>query len=428
MATEPIPTTPRDGLALLPLDDDTVVFCAQTQRLAGLNPTATAILRGLQAGQSPADLAHALATAAGLGTDQAQHWVATTLAALRTHGMLAGCDPTPTPADPLADARQAAAHRIAHLPPLGDFTPAAERHYRLLGTSFRIRYAHPAQIRLVDSILGHLAAPNAPTPHCIIDLPGEIWSGTQMRTAIYRDGQPVGQAERLSYLGPQVKAAVWQAAVNAHDFLLYIHAGVVGTGRACVLLPAAPGSGKSSLTAALVHRGYTYFSDEVALIEPATFRVPPVPLAICVKKTGWNLMAEFHPAILDLPLHRREDAKVVRYLPPPAHAAHPAPVRHIIFPRYTKDAPTTLAPITRAAALGRLMDECMALRGRLDRTTVGQLVHWIAGIDCFDLTFSSLDAAATAVARVIGRFDPPENAIQRQNVSPINLDGSERSR
>ena len=41
------------------------------------------------------------------------------------------------------------------------------------------------------------------------------------------------------------------------------------------LLPAAAGSGKSSLTAALVHSGLGYYSDEVALIEPGTFLVCP---------------------------------------------------------------------------------------------------------------------------------------------------------
>jgi hypothetical protein len=164
-------------------------------------------------------------------------------------------------------------------------------------------------------------------------------------------------------------------------------------------LPAAAGSGKSSLTAALVHRGFRYFSDEVALIEPFTFHVSPMPLALCVKSTGWDLMARYYPEILSLPVHVRCDGKVLHYIPPPADAAEqiPMPVRHIIFPRYEQDAPTRLARVKRSEALGRLMGECLALRQRLDHENVRQLVGWIAGTECYELTFSSLETAAQLV-------------------------------
>jgi hypothetical protein len=225
-----------------------------------------------------------------------------------------------------------------------------------------------------------------------------------LRSDVYRDGIPVGRAPRLSEMAPIVKAALWQSAINAHDFLFYIHAGVVGTGASCVLLPAAAGSGKSSLTAALVHRGFRYFSDEVALIEPTTFHVSPMPLAMCIKSTGWDLMARYYPGILSLPVHVRSDEKVLRYIPPPADSVEqvPMPVAHIIFPRYEEAASTRLERVKRSEALGRLMGECLALRQRLDQNNVRQLVRWIAGVECYELTFSSLETAAQLVAEATG--------------------------
>jgi hypothetical protein len=197
---------------------------------------------------------------------------------------------------------------------------------------------------------------------------------------------------------------VWQSAINAQDFLFYIHSGVVGTGASCVLLPAAAGSGKSSLTAALIHRGFRYFSDEAALIAATTFHVSPMPLAICIKSTGWDLMARYYPEIWSLPVHVRSDGKVLRYIPPPADTAEqmPMPVRHIIFPRYEQDAATRLERVKRSEALGRLMGECYALRQRLDHKNVRQLVRWIAGIECYELTFSSLETAAHLVMEATG--------------------------
>jgi hypothetical protein len=225
-----------------------------------------------------------------------------------------------------------------------------------------------------------------------------------MRTDVYRDRVPIGCARGLSWLAPIVKSALWDSAIRAHDFLMYIHAGVVGTGRSCVLLPAAPGSGKSSLTAALVHRGFRYFSDEVALIEPATFHVPAMPLAMAIKSAGWELMARYHPAIESLPIHVRNDAKVLRYVPPPPDAVSqvPAPASHLIFPRYEKDVPTRLTPLPRAEALGRLMDECLGLRRRLDQAIVRELVRWMGGIDCYALSFSCLETAADLVVEATG--------------------------
>jgi len=235
----------------------------------------------------------------------------------------------------------------------------------------------------------------------VIDLRAEMLEDGNLRSDIYRDGVPVQCAPQLSLLGPAVKGALWQTAVNAHDFLFYIHAGVVGAGAGCVLLPAAAGSGKSSLTGALAHAGFRYFSDEVALIERRTFRVPPMPLAMGIKQSGWDLMARYYPAIAEMPTHRRNDGKVLRYVPPPDGAAEKvaAPVSHIIFPRHQEDAPTELRPVMRAEALGRLMGECLALRQRLDRQNVGELVRWIAGIECYALNFSSLDAAVELVAQ-----------------------------
>jgi len=238
-------------------------------------------------------------------------------------------------------------------------------------------------------------------PTIVFDIPGKLDENDQLSSLIYKDGEPIGRSERLSGLGPKVKNTLWLSAVNAHDFLFYIHAGVVRIRDGCILLPAAAGSGKSSLTGALTKRGLGYYSDEVALIDRSTYNVPPVPLAICVKSTGWNVLERYFPNLPSLPVHRRDDGKIVRYIPPPAAALSqpPVPVSHIIFPRHSKDESTELTPISRSEALAKLMDQCLALRQRLDYGNIAELVRWIHKIKCYSLTFSSLDEAADLVIR-----------------------------
>jgi hypothetical protein len=396
----------RPDLALLPLDDELVVFSEEAQCLVGLNASAAFVCRELQAGAPASELAQALVSKGLAAPEEAARWVTETLDALASHGMIAdGPAPVALSMGTLGGDQGLAASQIADMPPYAPFKPATERRYRLLETCVLIRFAHAAQRRLVDSVIDHLATDDRSVPTVVIDIQGVIRDDGHLRSDVYRDGNPIGFVHRLSHLGPVVKGALWQSAVNAYDFLFYIHAGVVGTGEACILLPAAAGSGKSSLTAALTHGGFRFFSDEVALIERSTFRVPPAPLAICVKSTGWDLMARYYPDLLALPVHWRHDDKLVRYIPPPAGAAQqpPAPVSHIIFPRHEKDAPTEIKPVARSEALGRLMGECLALRQRLDQKNVGDLVRWIAEIDCYGLTFSSLDEAANLVAQVAPR-------------------------
>ncbi len=48
----------------------------------------------------------------------------------------------------------------------------------------------------------------------------------------------------------------------------------------------------------------------------------------------------------------------------------------------------------RLEALRLLLDECLALRLKLDAGEIQALVDWIAGIECHALTFSDLHAAA----------------------------------
>jgi hypothetical protein len=110
-------------------------------------------------------------------------------------------------------------------------------------------------------------------------------------------------------------------------------------------------------------------------------------------------MSRYYPEILALPIHRRNDGKMVRYVPPPAAAVRRMPglVGHIFFPLYTAGEPTRVERLSRSTALARLMEQCLALRQRLDQDNVRELIRWIGKIECYSLTFSSLDEAVALV-------------------------------
>ena len=394
----------RSGLISLPLDDEMVVFCQNDRRLIGLNATASLVFRELQAGTSVQELPRRLAFLRAVPLGDAQEWAETALSVLRSQGLLDGRQPAEVAAEDPPGENRLIALRVSKMPPYTPRKHMIERRYRLLEARALIRFEHPGQVRMVDAVLGHLACDEAFVPTVTFEIQAVPTSnGKHLRSRIYREGEPINSVPRLSHLAPFVKSALWQTAINTYDFRFYIHAGVVGTDKGCILLPASAGSGKSSLTAALTHSGYLYYSDEVALINHQSFRVPPMPLAICTKSTGWDVMLRYYPDLLTLPVHRRDDEKLVRYIPPPPNIAQhpPAPVSHIIFPCYRADVPTRLRPIGRSEALGRLMAECLAAREQIDAARARELVAWISQVACYDLTFSSLSEAVRLISEHI---------------------------
>jgi hypothetical protein len=65
--------------------------------------------------------------------------------------------------------------------------------------------------------------------------------------------------------------------------LLFVHAGVVAFDGRGMILVGESGAGKTSTVAALVRRGATYLSDEVALLDPEAGVVIPFTLPMAVK-------------------------------------------------------------------------------------------------------------------------------------------------
>ncbi|HVG83597.1 MAG TPA: DUF692 family protein [Vicinamibacterales bacterium] len=275
----------------------------------------------------------------------------------------------------------------------------ASTRYRLLSTTFEVEVPSPALLARLHEALGHLSTSDAPVDVFIQVLPtGEGgWLLLENETVVAEGRQETGVV-------PAVKQQLRWRAVASYPSLMSLHAGVVSFGGGCMLLPAPTGSGKTTLTAALVRAGATYYSDEIAVFDADTLAVIPVPLSLTVKDGSLEPVRQLYPEVDTLTPHVREDSVRVRYLPPPA-AVLPASgasmrARWIVFPRYAADAATSLHPIDRPTALRRLLEESYVPAGSLNRARVESLVGWMREVDCYELPFSSLERAVDLVRRV----------------------------
>ena len=389
---------PASGVHLFLLDDEGVVFDEFRQEVLALNTAATAIWCLMEQGSGKAAIEDTLRAMFDLDPEQAATFTATALEDWTARGLLEGTMrlPAPTPDEP----------PVAPLPRYPDPAPCfvCQRHYVVRQLPLTVRFTDTAQEALVHPVLAHLEAPLAATA-CVLDI-----ITTQPGITLYRDGTPRLGCAGLEELAPMAKGLAWQFGLSNGDFLLNMHAGVVAGPAGAILLPAPPGSGKSTLTAALVATGLDYFSDEVALLAEEDLAVMPFPLAMCVKDTGIDVLASRFPAIAALPMHTRMDGKRVVYMAPPA-ARVPGPntrrpVVAIVFPRYVAGAPNTLRALQKPVSFARLLSQCMGVQRRLEARHVTRLVGWIRDLACYELDFSDLGAAVVTLAKIANGGSP----------------------
>jgi len=89
----------------------------------------------------------------------------------------------------------------------------------------------------------------------------------------------------------------WCIASHSHQYLI-IHAAVVERNGQAFIFPGTPGSGKSTLCAALVCSGWRLLSDEMTLVSLADGLVYPVPRPISLKNRSIDVIRSFSPDVI----------------------------------------------------------------------------------------------------------------------------------
>ncbi|GMU37403.1 MAG: hypothetical protein KJ057_05290 [Phycisphaerae bacterium] len=227
---------------------------------------------------------------------------------------------------------------------------------------------------------------------------------------------------------PHVEWAINAAVAATLPRYHQLHAGVVARDGFALVLPAQPQCGKSTLTARLISRGWSYLSDEFALIDPETLSLDPYPKALCIKEGSFEIVDAFCPAAGALPSYEKSWKGRVRLIDPQALRPHRTPwgipVGMIAFPRYVARPAPTLHPLSRARALFQLLGVCFTF-GRYRAATLDVLGGVVERAACFqlesgeiDATCDVLEAAWRAHVPTSGRPDPADLTHPEEPVRP----------
>lgn len=188
----------------------------------------------------------------------------------------------------------------------------------------------------------------------------------------------------------------WAIANLAHWFLL-IHAAVLERKGRCVVLSGLAESGKSTLSAALLLRGWRLFSDEMALIRLQDSQLVPLARPICLKGPAIDLIRQRDSEGLLGPTLPDAVRGGIALLRPSADSVlrmdQPARVGWVVFPRFMSGSATQFLPVPKALALLRLADNSFnySLLGSDGFRSLVRLLDQAEG--CYKIQYSNLDEA-----------------------------------
>lgn len=150
----------------------------------------------------------------------------------------------------------------------------------------------------------------------------------------------------------------WCIAKYSNQYLI-LHAAVVEKNGKAVIMPAPPGSGKSTLCAGLVSRGWRLLSDELALLSLSAADLTPVPRPISLKNQSIDVISRFAPDVIMGPRCEDTSKGTVAHMKPPVESVaragdHAVPVL-VVLPRYVADSEAILEPLASGQMILQLV-------------------------------------------------------------------------
>jgi hypothetical protein len=230
-------------------------------------------------------------------------------------------------------------------------------------------------------------------------------NGSEAEAIIHRDrgdqfswrlGEAAGTASTLPNALWNLEAALCETIIRSQRRSIAIHTATIQVEGSIAMLAGSSQAGKTTLSLALARRGFKVAGDDVALVEPETLNVLPIPRCFHVDDRGAALLEAGGP-----PLPAAWSR--FRFIVPNdfgAPAESPGRPRWFIFMRGPRAEHPTIAPVSQAEMSGRLLSECG--QGPLsDSETIAVICSLTAAASCFTLTPGPLGETADVIATLL---------------------------
>ena len=185
----------------------------------------------------------------------------------------------------------------------------------------------------------------------------------------------------------------WCVANHMHNYLI-VHAGVVGKNGFGVVMPAPPGSGKSTLSAALAYSGWQLLSDELAMFGLGDDKMTSFPRPINLKNDSIDIMRKFVPGCVIGPVVKDTNKGTVAHLKTPSENLQTNVSRDVfpklvVFPKYKKGVALSTARVSKGRGFMRLVDNAFNYQ-LLGATGFQKMLDVANDVTFVELEYSSL--------------------------------------
>ena len=186
----------------------------------------------------------------------------------------------------------------------------------------------------------------------------------------------------------------WCIGTRAHQYLI-LHSAVIEKNGIAVIMPAYPGSGKSTLCAALMLSGWRLLSDEFGLIR-CDGGIDPIPRPIPLKNQSISVIRDFSTDAVIGPLFPKTRKGTVAHLAPTERSVKqmkkPATAAYIIFPKFHPKTVTALKPVKSSYALMKLATNAFNYEV-LGAEGFKRVARLIRQCECYNFSYSKLEEA-----------------------------------
>ncbi|RJG23255.1 HprK-related kinase A [Massilia cavernae] len=239
--------------------------------------------------------------------------------------------------------------------------------------------------------------------HIALTRPGGLRRFVRPQVSFEYDGNVAFRPLPLAQAYPMFEWGLnWCVSSRAHGYLI-IHAAVVEKEGRAAILPAPPGSGKSTLCAALVNNGWRLLSDELAMLRLEDGMLVPLPRPVSLKNGSIRVIGDYVPgAVFSRPVTDTTKGTVAHMKAPPdsiARALEPARPAWVIFPKYEAGAAARLERAGKAEAFMQLAANAFNYT-LLGRQGFDALASIIGQSDSYSFSYSALDDALDTFARL----------------------------
>ena len=195
----------------------------------------------------------------------------------------------------------------------------------------------------------------------------------------------------------------WCIANHAHHYLMF-HSAVIEKNGKAIILPAPQGSGKSTLTAAMVYNGWRLLSDEIAMVSLKDSLIYPISRPISLKNESIEVIKEFIPnAKMSRPAYDTHKGTVSLIKPPSDSVKRnnePCAPAYIVFPKFEKNSKSTLTIKSKGSAFIELADNSFNYHV-LGIEGFNATADIIENVECYSFVYSKFSEAISTFEELV---------------------------